>query len=145
MISRPGWTERPAAAWARNCRRVAISIQILGLPAHGGRDARPPAGMIEQHPLLQWTWLHLAVFAQLQSSFRKTVGLPAGVQSENISLCFPGANIAIGNGGKREEQQRKQKRHQRYYRDVADSFNIPACSPFLQRPIQDPAQIGKRY
>src|SRR5882762_2590243 len=73
-------------------------LHILSLPAHRGVDAIASAGVIEKNPLLDWARIHLAVFAQMDRSLGKAIGLPARVQAIHVGFVFLSACKGVRDG-----------------------------------------------
>src|SRR6266705_3926014 len=87
-----------AVSAARNDTRaedLCLAGQVLRLPPHGGQDAVPAAGVIEEDPLLDRAGTHLAVLAEVNGRLRETVRLPAGVDAIHVRFGFlrPGHGV----------------------------------------------------
>src|SRR5713101_8686160 len=70
-------------------------FQILRLPAHRGINAIPSAGVVKENPLLHLPGIHFAVFAEMDCSLGKAVGLPARVQSVHVGFVFLSADECV--------------------------------------------------
>ena len=104
------------------------------------RNARAPAGVVEEHKLLERSRVQLAVFSQQQVHLGFAIRLAGRVQAVNIGFV-------LLRSGKRVAQRRKEKAEsgddddgERQHGDIACAANAPARSPALQRGLQRPSQ-----
>src|SRR5580700_11802341 len=101
------------------------------LPIHGHADARAATRMVEENDLLPFTWIELAVFAQLERNRGKSIRLARSVDSKSISFAFDRSSIGVVDRREKEGVNTENQCEQGQAGGVGDSAHAPAASPAL--------------
>src|SRR6266403_1214224 len=106
-------------------------------------DAIPAAGMVEENPFFDWPGIHLAIFAEMDSTLREAVGLPAGIQAIHVGFVFVRPDMRVEEWCVREATKRTHKKNERKHGCIADSAYFPAFSPPAEGPVKRPTKHGE--
>src|SRR6266478_7389177 len=115
-------------------------LQVFSLPEHRCTDAIAAARMVEEDPFFQRSRAHFAVFTEMNRGLREAIRLAAGVQAIHVRFEFIRASVGVEESSRHKAEKGAHQENQREHRRVADSANLPLCSPPAEGPIQRPSQ-----
>ena len=107
--------------------------QLLPLPQHCLVDAGPRARVIVKQELLDRSRVHLPIFNELEIDQRLRVGLPNGVEPENVrrGLIGPGEGVE----DRRQDKEEAEKMSASRGNPAGSSMpRIPIAGPIAPRP-----------
>ncbi len=119
-------------------------LQILSLPAHCCIDTIASAGVVEKGPLLDRTGIHLAVFAEMDGSLGKAVGLPTRIQSVHVGLVLLRAGPRVHDRRDDEAKDGDKQHYEGKNCRIAHASNLPPLAPALERPLESENSIIQR-